>query len=1846
MVEPVEKPKRINLSWRDFKQTVWRQVFTLNEKGISSYHLAVFMLLLNTIQCVSLNLFLPHNYLPNATFTKVLFRWLNYSRITTLQPYLGIFSPFVLCLTYQSVLLGASVLYFFFPSICRRQGKQFCDRYNSTLCHLFYLYEFALCIPCQGLIAFSNVPTIYIEGAPKIPMYYTGGSTAYVIFIVEFVCLQLIIALNTFITLSFRDSSQNYFARPRSPFAVVFPYVKLVYVLLAKFTMENGLAPWVINVYTIVVSMTLSLLSFKINFMYFNRKISNLMDVTAQMKQTAAIAMLIYHTTSVSHHTDAFIFVSLIVIAFFFKVHVNKRQMMFRNILWGSEIQNTNATTVQMLLNCISNSFLGAKPSMTDKMEFYNFFYMHQAKCHDHKCPCSMVETLKKEAALELGRDDVAIDEITGFISKFIVYRYEALFLKSCYQPEKIFAPFVSYISFLTFNGDQKGKAYLKAMRFRNKLSKNNSDIVILDCLVKEIEDEIAKDLDPKESDLFNARMADGVEFYVKKKQFQEKIDNLKTVYVHFYATLLEETIDLDQIYRLGRNYIELRNQIDTDFKALNRLNPQSLDILDTYIQYNKNVIDSTYSSYKDAVIKYKDLVNKRIRINEYGNKPMKPDCLIGNEDNGVVFISLEPKAAGKLLAVNGSFMKIFGYEPQDSKNFDNISAFIPSAIAKEHDNIIRSYVDRGRVEYGHNYFPSVLGLTKEGFLLPIDFIWKVEPLYSQLSAGAVIIPVKKLEHTINCTVDATITNTCKEFFDALEAEQIDCLQGLSMMYLCPKLVKYFYSVDSAELREPFEQGGYQKFYIIFNKRLNDPAYNKKIKTKTEQILYKIQKMESKEGDIKEAKQKIYQYAKKEFYGLHQGTRKKDIRIYRALINFRNVVIYKGKIRLLAVSISQLHAIHKEDKIEKILQTSSNIRKALRLKKRKSPNLLTYTDSISSQKASVERSSEKKGSIFKSDPREEGTYARATGPVIRLEEIEKTVKEVLTEGEDPRILQFSVAQEKSAFLTEKWGAPGEDSHIIAKSLENELTKVENLKKSETNFDKEGIMRHQADQTEEFDIPTLTTDRKLLQSARNDYTENPLLNSILPRESSSQSIDYTGQLTLRITQQKMKNISTVISEGSVQASSSRENGKVSLQLPRKAEDSMKNSSMEDKLEKDASFGTNKGALYSRESIESGNDGIHLSSASEVTGSDNFSNQTNFAYQKRRKSQLGSNAVSGQTSNLSKIYRDVIRSKSFSSLLTGVSYIGIVILCLLLATTLIFYTYARKQISEVSAIASSFVNPMVMNENFAASMVELEKHLMITSGLVSYANTSAASFALSLSRLTYYSYQEIYRLAYQDFLTRGLEKISYDPRYKALSTEILFENETSIPVPVISFLGATLDKMRRYDAKAIAPLYSNDSDVVWLRLNANTAISTLSELDEIKVAAATEEADESYKFLVVIAVLAFVSNICFVCVFFGVNLLIERRRVQILSLFCKISAKSAIEEILKFLKNNDEYTKARIQKTIDLKRVRDRIFSKYKTSTRMSGIKAFVKFTLFALGLSSYFIWEMVYHSEFTEGVNAYIQDMNLIGDTYTQTTILYFKAYRMYNLINETAENRSNYHTNELEVDYRKEMKYFEKMRGFLLEFGKLEHQFLYRKKLRNFIEQIKGSQWCDLLSDDDITLYNFTSFDNTATVGNSSKEFQETYIAQCLKAFGGISNNGFLLSLQKVLNVIQDTALALKDLDQNDVESVQTITSKQEFRDLGEFSAYLAFLIFYLLNLMVVNLDQVVNEALILQVTVEIIAASVISIFTIVAWFMYLAKTNKQLFEVKEILNILPTNIMIGNVYIYNFLNKEAKLIS
>lgn len=1861
------------------KKIVSRHLYQVNEKGIRSVGIAYFLIIIQWLQLLGLTAYANHPdditkaelaSLRSDSLGVTLLKLLHYTQLLPLQPYMGVFNPFILIFSYFVLGLIVANLYVLLPQTTRYIAhRRWCLNFLPVM---LLLYEYVIFVPGAQLSMWENIPATNVNPAIPIAIECYDKALMIIFEIMYYTGFALLLRSYSFM-MSFRDYSLNVLSRPASRLRGITLILKLVVVVMTGLAREGKMAPWIADVMALCTGIIIFVDDEHRDQNYHNRKVATLQGTCAVIYITFNIIVIVLHTLSIKSApvTKLLLAITCFVTSFIVRIYWNcKGHQELLHLRTNTD--KVSYLCFQGYLREVIRITQQCKPSAEDALRYNIMVLNHSSHCKDVVCACQSHRAyLKGDDLRTLNKANTPVMDIflknsfqegqqlisnREFNRNWISSMYCVFFTKLKWDPRECFPVMIDYLSYMTFGADQKGKAYVTALRFQQKIPKREFlKAVILETIISEIEQEIKKDLDYNQTGFFETQFKDVIEFSETKQRFFAKIDELKQQHSSFFAYLLEPKLEIDKIFKMGNTYLKLRDEIDKLFLRAYKLNPNDLALNQMRIDYNRDIVETPSSDYQELTIKCRELIHKKYSKGKKTLSEIKTSQALWDENAAVAIIALGEQDPGRLVKYTPTLLKMFGYENENELPALHINSFMPPTFAKRHRAILLEYQNKGEIDYTP-IVKRLYGFSRDGYVVPIEMIIKFEPFQGQPTAAGLLSRAGSALGGIHIItqLDGTIKCYSKQLKEMLGLPETKVLIGINIVYLIPKLAKYFLGSSNGtgvSMAQQHQSGGYESFNMIFDKRILYKEANERLKARCKGIYGEIKQLlgEKWKEELELRKYGFNCSAKEDakrsvmipqikgrFAELYRDVQKEALDVFKVNMNVTDQKIWRGEIQIVVIHIKEFKKIT-------TFKAKNSILERLEFFKRSKGG----DPDLSNKKA--EKFSFGKENLVKKVKQMQEVPHNATLPELDIKS--------LAEGGDDKVesIEEKITSEPVEIRTTRKELTFFDPQAMkrldkAEKREPEMPIGEeigsiplNLQLGRNQSNNSEAMRKQITGAFEVDIMQKT------QSIADGTCGNTGRATAFEYNSNLFELCDQFPLTNRDSKYNYTHIPYILTEKPLHTQVHPLTDRADLEredafLTSPDEPEKFNSSCKDipavVLPKTDSIAMPKVVQVDEDELPP-----HL--GSKRTSTDDFSIESNdsssgnsvsihfqrgsHSFISRRAMRKVSSAGSArQGSKNIKAIRDIINTNKISGFILQYSRLASIILIGMIALMVTHFIIGYNGVNLLNQHLSNTVNPSILSIGFGNFMQNLVRFALLRENKIVLDTPYEYWLEYGYIYSTSFDAVQTYQMGCEGFQTNDTAHIL--THFKGDNNlSLVFEGSEAEPMQLYSVLSIPLyymneflldrdDENDQWDASAtfIAFFVANEEMLRYIYDQNQYYINLAHEHGSEK-----QEAISTFVFGISQVIILLIS-----LVLLQVYLKILRSRHEIIVLFCKLSTDDIISEVKRFMKKDDVFTQMRVNQVISEQK-KNHTKLRHKSSYKLpktSYMRLVPAFFILYLVFSSYFIIDFEIMDVFINKITSMTGKLNNLISLLDASNEFMERSLQMFNITNQDNETRAEFYHDKLVLSYNQTIEYFENFNDFVSNYELLEFRESYNSIVSNYVSAAKEKDFCYLLS---VRTY-------------SDDYTPEDAVRDCQGFYGGISNQGFLVSFKKIIDSMYHDSDLLVNLQINDVETVVNITSSNEFKTYDKFSFYVILYMEQLVVIFLKNIKDLAEDMAINQIGLLIYGLLQFGLCIVVGWFLFLRNMSRGINKAKKVLNLLPMSIIKKDAYIRKFLKAET----
>ena len=285
--------------------------------------------------------------------------------------------------------------------------------------------------------------------------------------------------------------------------------------------------------------------------------------------------------------------------------------------------------------------------------------------------------------------------------------------------------------------------------------------------------------------------------------------------YISLYEALDDLICDNRILLDRATKILTKSNKIEECLTFLLSDSKQSFEVMNLYIYYFSQIRRQPHKSLRVKEMK-KELVIQKENLKAYdGLEEVKMD--IFDQNGAVVMLSLEKGKMGYVKDTSRRFGSIFGYDEQEIKN-KKIDFFMPEEIAVHHDHYLQKFITFGKTSLIRSGGVTLFGVDKDKYVFPLWISIKLEVSH-ELYLSAFLKRKKTNTRFVLTTKTGEIIGVCRDFAQSVHLEKnFTELHGVNVLLIAPSLVDLYYpKLESYQHEENFN---HQLMKIIIPKDL------------------------------------------------------------------------------------------------------------------------------------------------------------------------------------------------------------------------------------------------------------------------------------------------------------------------------------------------------------------------------------------------------------------------------------------------------------------------------------------------------------------------------------------------------------------------------------------------------------------------------------------------------------------------------------------------------------------------------------------------------------------------------------------------------------------------------------------------------------------------------------------------------------------------------------------------------------------------------------------------------------------------------------------------------------------
>ncbi|CAD8104910.1 unnamed protein product [Paramecium sonneborni] len=207
-------------------------------------------------------------------------------------------------------------------------------------------------------------------------------------------------------------------------------------------------------------------------------------------------------------------------------------------------------------------------------------------------------------------------------------------------------------------------------------------------------------------------------------REIRAQIEKSASQHIEFWSQLSEDTPDLGKLYDVGTRMMYVDKMLEDSWKRIIKMNldvpPNLMMIYSRYlvdILYDKQSAEEVLERLKNFYSVNMDRGKITTNINDFPN-----------ESTSLISISAEDITFGRIIGLNMSASKMFGYSKSELIN-RKVNILMPNVFAQSHDQFMETYLQtyESRIM---NRERMIIGKSKNGYIFPFFIYVRYVPSF------------------------------------------------------------------------------------------------------------------------------------------------------------------------------------------------------------------------------------------------------------------------------------------------------------------------------------------------------------------------------------------------------------------------------------------------------------------------------------------------------------------------------------------------------------------------------------------------------------------------------------------------------------------------------------------------------------------------------------------------------------------------------------------------------------------------------------------------------------------------------------------------------------------------------------------------------------------------------------------------------------------------------------------------------------------------------------------------------------------------------------------------------------
>ena len=364
----------------------------------------------------------------------------------------------------------------------------------------------------------------------------------------------------------------------------------------------------------------------------------------------------------------------------------------------GKNINNLTKcfNNINSSINCLN--YIKAYLKIIDEKEisrdsqilFNSFIEKKEEKCTNKKCPLKKyLESMSK-----------------GIYSKYLLLQYaEKLFTIAIAKFPQDFTLRINYVIFLYTSINKKKEAKMELLSIEPKFFSFNDNFDLFLCK-KFIEEYFQLNNRKNKENIETFNMIQALDFKKYLNEFKNLITKSSNLYYDFWSSLytshLQGTEDFKKLNDIGNQLNNLSENIENTFLELNKIRSNDYEIIKLYESFIKHILGDKdkYQKYHKILMNLANYTKNRNKEIDYANFDL--EILNKNDENNYLIVSTDEENKQIITNISLNACIILGYS-KDKIIGKNINILIPELFQKEHEKEFNKITEKAKIIFYDN---------------------------------------------------------------------------------------------------------------------------------------------------------------------------------------------------------------------------------------------------------------------------------------------------------------------------------------------------------------------------------------------------------------------------------------------------------------------------------------------------------------------------------------------------------------------------------------------------------------------------------------------------------------------------------------------------------------------------------------------------------------------------------------------------------------------------------------------------------------------------------------------------------------------------------------------------------------------------------------------------------------------------------------------------------------------------------------------------------------------------------------------------------------------------------------